>query len=79
MAGLRGDGAIGVLVAGLLLAEGAPTGAVLDDPVKERFFETNVMSDLLALNPFVAENFFPLGQKFLVESRFLKHSVAFLS
>src|SRR5947208_15990033 len=38
------------------------------DPVEERFLETNVAPGLLALDPLVLQNLFPLGEEFLVEN-----------
>jgi hypothetical protein len=65
-----GETVMAVIIAAgrLVLAQRAPTGPVLDDPVEQGFFKTDVMSHFFALNPFMAENFCPFGQKFLIES-----------
>ena len=39
------------------------------NPVEQRFFKANVGAGLFALDPLVFQNFFALGQKFLVEDR----------
>jgi hypothetical protein len=56
-----------VVLGGLVLSQGTPAGAMLDDPVEERLFEADVMAHFLALDPLVTENFGPLGQKLLIQ------------
>ena len=43
---------------------------MLDDPVEQGLFETNVVARFFALNPFVPQDFFALGKELLVEQRF---------
>jgi hypothetical protein len=49
------------------------------DPVQEGFFEADVMTDFLALNPLVAEDFLAFCEEFLVEERLLHEVVLFVS
>ena len=56
-----------VLLTGLILSQGAPPGPVLDDPVKQGFLKSDVVTDLFAFNPFMAKNFSSFRQKFLIE------------
>ncbi len=51
---------------------------MLEVPADQGFFKAYVMSCLLAFNPFMAKNFRPLGQKFLIQSGFLKNPIVFL-
>jgi len=37
------------------------------DPVKERFFEANVVTGLFTLDPLVTEDLFPFCEKFLIK------------
>src|SRR5678809_1741657 len=48
-----------------------PGGTVLKNPVEQSFFKTDVMAGLLALQPFVSEDLFALGNKLLIKERFL--------
>ena len=43
---------------------------MLDNPVEQGFFKANVVAGLFALDPFMAQNFFTLGEEFLVEQGF---------
>ena len=43
---------------------------MLDDPIQQSFFKTDIVSRLLAFDPFVAQDLFPLCEEFLVEQRF---------
>ena len=45
----------------------APLGAVLDDPIRERALETNVVTGLLGLDPLVAQDFFAFRLKLAVK------------
>jgi hypothetical protein len=49
------------------LAGFAPARAVLDDPIRQRPLEADVMPGLLRLNPLVPEDFFALGLKLTVK------------
>jgi hypothetical protein len=57
---------------------GAPSGAVFKFPVEQGLFKSDVLTLFLALNPLMAQDFIPLGQKFLIKRRFLKHMILFL-
>ena len=52
---------------------------MFDNPVEQRLFKTDVVPGLLALNPFVPEDFFALGEEFLVEQRFADEFGGFVS
>ena len=56
-----------VAALGFVLPQRAPTGPVLDNPVQQGLLEADIVSHLLTFNPFVTENFRPLGQKLLIE------------
>ena len=56
----------------LVLAQVTPAGAVLDDPVKEGLLEADVVTHLFALNPFMTQDFLPLSEKLLIQSRLLE-------
>ena len=43
---------------------------MFDDPVEEGFFKADIVTRLLALNPFVPEDFLPLGEEFFIEQGF---------
>ena len=62
----------------LILAKSTPASAVFHNPVKQGFFETDVMPGLLALDPLMPQDLRALSQKFLIKRGFVKHSVAFL-
>jgi hypothetical protein len=47
----------------------APLGAMLDDPVGERTLETDVVTGLLGLDPFVAQDFLAFRLKLAVKRR----------
>ena len=55
----------------MALAFFAPGGTVFDDPIQKSFLKTDVLAHFLAFDPFVAEDFFPLGEEFLVEDGIL--------
>ena len=40
------------------------------DPVEERLFKADVVARLFALNPFVPEDFLPLGEELFIEQGF---------
>lgn len=42
---------------------------MLHDPVEQRFFKTDVVTCLFTLQPFMAQDFFALGEEFLVKKR----------
>src|SRR6266566_906020 len=44
-----------------------PLGAVFDNPICQRPFKSDVVTNLLGLDPFVLENFLPLGLKLAIE------------
>ena len=48
---------------------GTPGGAVLHNPIQERFLETDIVTCLLTLDPFVPKNLLTLRQKLFVEQR----------
>ena len=50
----------------LLLPLLTPRGAVFYDPVEERLFKADVVAGFLALDPFVAQDFFALGEELFV-------------
>ncbi len=50
-----------------VLAQGAPASPVLDNPVQQRLFKTDVMSHFFAFDPLMAKYLRPLGQKLLIE------------
>jgi hypothetical protein len=52
------------------MALGAPGGAMLHDPVEQRFLEADIVAGFLALDPFVAEDLFALSEEFFVKERF---------
>jgi hypothetical protein len=58
-----------VLIGAAGLAVFAPAGSVLDDPIRQGLFETDVPSGLFRFNPFVPENFFALGLKLPIQRR----------
>jgi hypothetical protein len=49
----------------------SPIGAMFHDPIKQRLFEADVFAGFFALDPFVLQNFGPLGKELLVENRIL--------
>ncbi len=61
--------AIGMLPisAGFLLAQGTPRRTMLHNPIQKRLFKADVVADLFAFNPFMAKDFFPFSQKFLIK------------
>lgn len=48
---------------------GTPAFAVFADPIQQGPFEAYVIAESLRLQPFMAENLFPLGEELLVEAR----------
>src|SRR5437870_188429 len=42
---------------------------MLHDPIKQRFFKSNIGAGLFALDPLVFQNLFALGEELLVEHR----------
>ena len=63
----------GGLPAKLIAARSAAGGAVAHDPIEKGFFESDIVPDFLALEPLVAQDFFPLGEELLVEKRAFQH------
>src|SRR5688572_14881973 len=51
----------------------APLGAVLDNPVRQRPLEADIMPGFFRLNPFVLKDLFAFGLKLAVERRILQH------
>src|SRR5712671_2549141 len=45
----------------LVLTQGTPAGAVLDDPVKKGLFKADIVALFFAFNPFMAQDFFTLS------------------
>ena len=52
----------------LLPACRPPALTVLANPIEQRTFEADVITQPLGLEPFVLQDFFPLGEKFLIET-----------
>ena len=46
-----------IAVRRLMLTQRTPAGTVLDDPVKKRLFETDIVPHFFALNPLMPEDF----------------------
>jgi len=46
-----------IAIGGFVLTQRAPSRPVFDNPIKEGFFETDVVSYFFTFDPFVAENF----------------------
>jgi len=63
---------LGLLRSRLGLARFAPFGAVLDDPIRQRTLEADVMSGFFRLDPLMLENLFALRLKFAVKRRVLQ-------
>src|SRR5438309_8718373 len=57
--------------ASLLDSSLPPMGAMFHDPIEERFFKADVFAGFFALDPFMFQNLFALGQELLVEDRVL--------
>jgi len=70
--------AITVAIGGLMLAQRAPCGPVLHDPIQQRLFKAYIVSRFFAFNPFMAKNLRPLSEKLLIKSRFVEHNIVFL-
>jgi hypothetical protein len=64
-----GDSTLGAFR--LSLSAFAPCGPMLYDPVEKCFLKADIVTGLLAFDPFVAENFFALGQELLIKYRIL--------
>ena len=62
MGGVAAGGRVRVAATG-----GAPALAVFPNPVEQRALKTDVVAQSFGFQPFVTQDFFPLGQKFLVE------------
>ncbi len=60
---------------GLLLTQRAPACPVFHDPIEECLLKANIVANLFALNPFVPEDFFALGEEFLIEGRAMKRII----
>src|SRR4051794_20083393 len=56
---------------GMRLAAFTPLGTVLDDPVRQCLFETDVIARFLRLNPLVLQDFLALGLELTIERRIL--------
>jgi hypothetical protein len=54
----------------------SPLGAVLDNPIGQSSFESDVLSFFLGLDPFVPQNFFALGLKLAVKGRVFYQIIA---
>jgi hypothetical protein len=44
-----------------------PTGSILQNPIEQSFFKADIAADLLAFDPFVAQDFIPFGEEFFIE------------
>ena len=55
-----------------------PVRAVLHDPVEERLFKADVATRLLTLDPFVAQDFLPLGEELFIEQGFFDEAGVFV-
>jgi hypothetical protein len=60
---------------GVGLAGFPPLGPVMDDPVGQGPFEADIVAGLLGLDPFMPQNFFPLGLELAIERRVLQQIV----
>src|SRR5207302_10381235 len=49
----------------------SPAGTIFHDPIQQCLFKADVGSSLLALDPFVFQDFLALGQELFVENRVL--------
>ncbi len=45
---------------------------MLSDPVEQRAFKPDILPQPLGLDPFVAEDFLPFGEKLLIQARLLR-------
>lgn len=52
-----------------------PLGPVMHHPTDPRMFNTDVVACLLRLKPFVAQNFFALGEELAIERRTREQTV----
>lgn len=52
----------------MLATRGAPTFAMLANPVQERSFKTDVVAEAFRLQPFVLQDLFAFGEKFLIQT-----------
>src|SRR2546428_11009606 len=57
--------------ASLLYSPLPPMGAMFHNPIEKRFFKADVFPGLFALDPFMFQNLFALGQEFFVKHRVL--------
>ena len=57
------------------LAAPPPLGSMLDDPIGQRPFESDVVADLLGFDPLVLQDLFAFGLKFPVE-RGISHQIS---
>jgi len=46
----------------------APARPVFHNPIQKGFFKADILPKFLTLDPLVLQNFFPLGQKFAIQS-----------
>jgi hypothetical protein len=66
----------GLIIVVRRLAAFPPFAAMLDNPIRQGVFETDVVTDLFGFDPFVAQNFFALRLEFAVERGFFNEIVA---
>lgn len=52
----------------MLVTGGAPAFAMLANPIEQGAFETYIVAQSLRFEPLVLQDFFPFGQKLLVEA-----------
>jgi len=48
----------------------SPAVAMFADPVEERALKADVVAESFGFQPFVAQDLFPFGEKFLIKRRF---------
>src|SRR6266513_222761 len=60
--------------ASLLHSSLPPMGAMFHDPIEERFFKADIFAGFFALDPFMFQNLFALGQELLVEDGVLNEA-----
>jgi hypothetical protein len=62
---------VGRIGLGLGAAGGAPSLAMLADPIEKRALEADVVAETFGLDPFMAKDLLPLGEKLLVKAGLL--------
>ena len=54
----------------------APFRPVLDDPIRQRPFKADIVTDLLRLDPLMPHDFLALRLEFAIQRRFLDQVIA---